>query len=238
MGATTNTTRNRTQSAGKSAADWVKAEKARRQSRWVALLAGMVALGIITLAAPRVVSEALVLSARQRIIDIQAGLATELPADLAQSATAVEAFARWSGDGRLVTDGGLLLMRQAAAATDPAERNLLLRRAITLTEEGLRRSPAHPVGWSRLAALRVAMGEPDKAAQAFRLSLLTGPVVPQITAPRAAQGLALLGHLNVDTRQLLARQIRLLQATQPQDLPALATTPDAALFILQALAGK
>lgn len=238
MGATANTTQSKTLPAGESVADWVRAEQARRQSRRAALLAGAVALGIVTLAAPRVVSEALVLSSRERIIDIQSGQETGSQVDLAERATTVETVGSWSGDGRLVTDGALLLMRQAAVTRDLTERKLLLQRAIALTEDGLRRSPAHPVGWTRLAALRVAMGEQDKAAQAFRLSLLTGPVVPQITASRIAQGLALLPHLNVDTRQLLARQVRLLEATQSKDLQALATSPEAALFIQHALTGK
>ncbi|MQP68445.1 hypothetical protein GE253_24300 [Niveispirillum sp. SYP-B3756] len=199
---------------------------------WPAFVVG---LCIIALAAPRFVSEIILLSARTRIVDIQSGKEAGEPGELAGMAAAIETAGDWTGDGRLIADGGLLLMRQAALTTNQAERLLLLRRALALTETGLRRSPAHPVGWTRLVALRFALGEPEKAAQALRLSLLTGPVVPQITASRLTQGLTLLPYLDPDTRQLLARQVRFLHSSQPQQLETLATTPAAAQFIQQAL---
>lgn len=235
MGGTASIIPNDVPPPGGSVTAWVKAEQARRQAKWMAWPAFVVGLCIIALAAPRFVSEIILLPARTRIVDIQAGKEAGEPGELAGMAAAMETAGDWTGDGRLIADGGLLLMRQAALTTDQAERPLLLRRALALTEAGLRRSPAHPVGWTRLAALRIALGEPEKAAQALRLSLLTGPVVPQIAASRLTQGLALLPYLDSDTRQLLARQVRFLHASQPQQLETLATNPAAAQFIQQAL---
>ncbi len=238
MGATASTTPSDALPPGSSVKDWVKATQARRQAKAMAWFAGAAGLCILALATPRFVSETILLTARGHITDIQAGKGAGEPGDLASMAAAIEAVGDWTGDGRLVADGGLLLMRQAAATKDHAERVLLLRRAIALTESGLRRSPAHPVAWTRLAALRAALNEPEKAAQALRLSLLTGPIIPQITASRLAQGVALLPHMDRDTRQLLARQVRLLQTSQPQELETLAANPTAAPFIQQALTGK
>lgn len=214
---------------------WVRAHQARRQTRWMAVPAGILALVLLAMAIPRFVGEMIVWPARIRIADIQASLDVAQPDDLAADIALVEAGGSWTGDGRLIADGGLMLMRQAAMTDDPAERLALLHRAVAMTQEGLRRAPAHPVAWTRLSALRVSLGDPQGATQALRLSLLAGLTVPQITASRLAQGLALLPYMDQETRALLARQVRLLVTTQPERLEALKTNAAAIDFITQAI---
>lgn len=224
-------------SAGGNVQKWVKAEQDRRQARRMAVPAVILGLGLLAMAVPRFAGELMVWPARTGIINIQTGQETDGADELAAAIAAIGGKGDWTGDSRLVADGGLLLMHQAAMTTDPVARLDLLQQAVTLTEKGLRRGPAHPVAWTRLAALRTALGQPDKAAAAFRLSLLSGPLVPQITASRLAQGLSLLPYLDQDTQGLLARQVRLLQAARPEQLAALKTDAAARDFIQRSLSG-
>lgn len=202
----------------------------------MAVLPAMLGLGLVLMAAPRFGGEMMLWPARSQITAIQSGQSPGSADDLAAAAALIEEAGSWTADHRLIANGGLLLMRQAVVTTDPVARSTLLRRAVALTEEGLRRTPAQPVAWTRLAALRLALGEPEKAGKAMRLSLLSGPLMPQITAPRLAQGLALLPYLDKDTKELLARQVRLLQATQPAQLNALKADAGISAFIENTLA--
>lgn len=235
MAGTANITPSDEPSADGDVGQWVKAEQQRRQARRIAIPAAILGLALLAMAVPRFAGELMLWPARAQIAAIQMGQETAPADELAAAIASIEQMGGWTGDSRLVADGGLLLMRQAAVTADPAARLALLHRAVNLTEEGLRRGPAHPVAWTRLAALRVALGQPDKAAAALRLSLLSGPLVPQITASRLAQGLALLPALDPDTQGLLARQVRLLQGTHPEQLAALKTDAAASNFIQQAL---
>lgn len=245
MAGTANITPSDGSPAGEDVRQWARTERARRQARRMAVPVGLLSLVLLVMAAPRFVGEMMLWPTRTMIADIQtgrqtdrdAGPAGDLAHDLIAGAAAIEERGGWAGDNRLIADGGLLLMRQAAMTADPAARADLLRRAVRLTEQGLRRAPAHPVAWTRLAALHVALGQPEKAAMALRLSLLSGPLIPQITASRLAQGLALLPYLDKDTRGLLARQARLLQAAQPEQLVALKTDAAGIDFIRRALSG-
>lgn len=226
MAATANITPNDGPPRDDDVRRWVKAEQARRQTRKAAIPAALAGLLLLGLALPRFVGEVALWPARGRILDIQTGLPPAENSALAAAAASIETFGSLTSDGRLVADGGLLLMHQAAATSDPAERTRLLHRAVVLTERGLQSTPAHPVGWSRLAALHVALGDPAAAARALRLSLLSGPIVPQIMASRLQQGLGLLPHLDEDGQRLLARQVRLLHTIQPERLAALRSGPE------------
>lgn len=216
-----------------SATDWVRDMRTRRQGRWIALLAGGTGLVLLCLALPRLAGEAMVVEARQHVLALRTDpAATGGTAALLSSASAIDRAGPLTGDGRLIADGGLLLLRAALLATDAAERQRLLRAAAAASEAGLREGPVHPAAWTRLAFIRRELGEPAAAAAALRLSMLTGAVMPQVMADRLALGLDLLPYLDPEGLALLQRQIRLVNGIRPESLPALARrSPFAQAFI-------
>lgn len=213
--------------------DWVRDMRTRRQSRWVALLAGGTGLVLLCLALPRLIGETIVLDARQHVLALRTDpAATGDRAALLSSAALINQTGPLTGDGRLLADGGLLLLRAALLETDMAERQRLLRMAAAASEAGLRQTPAYPAAWTRLAFIRRELGEPVAAAAALRLSLLTGAVMPQVMADRLGLGLELLPYLDPEGVALLQRQIRLVHDIRPESLPALyQRSPFAQAFI-------
>ncbi|OYQ37173.1 hypothetical protein CHU95_02160 [Niveispirillum lacus] len=206
-----------------STTDWVRDMRRRRQSRWIALLAGGTGLVLLCLALPRLAGEGLVVEARQHILALRTDpAATGGMTALLSSAAVIDQAGPLTSDGRLVADGGLLLLRAALLQTDAAQRQQLLRRAAAASEAGLRQTPAYPAAWTRLAFIRRELGEPMAAAAALRMSLLTGAVMPQVMVDRLGLGLDLLPYLDPEGVALLQRQIRLIKDIQPDSLPGLA----------------
>lgn len=58
--------------------------------------------------------------------------------------------------------------------------------------EALSRAPSSPYNWARLAALRWKQGRFAEAADALQESVGTGAAAPNLAAPRAAMGFALV----------------------------------------------
>lgn len=91
-----------------------------------------------------------------------------------------------------------------------------LGRAMTATEELLRISPAQPAAWLQLASLREMAGDRAGAAAALRLSILSGPFIPELMASRLMLAGRLLDDLGPETLPLAYRQVRLVQAHLPE----------------------
>jgi SAM-dependent methyltransferase len=91
----------------------------------------------------------------------------------------------------------------------------------TATEELLRISPAQPAAWLQLASLRDIAGDRVGAAAALRLSILSGPFVPELMASRLMLAGRLLDDLGPETLPLAYRQVRLVQAHLPEQYASL-----------------
>lgn len=101
-----------------------------------------------------------------------------------------ERAARWSGDGRLLTDLALAQMLQAGppGSSDP-DSNRLWERAEENLRAGLARSPASPHAWARLAQVQLVNGRPaDEVVKALRMSLMTGRNERELALPRLVIG--------------------------------------------------
>ena len=144
-----------------------------------------------------------------------------------------------SGGPGAAADSLLALQREAGS---PAERRLLTQ-AIAAVRESLRRAPAEPRGWMRLAQFQTLRDGPRRAsAEALLLSLRTGPYerVDFLTL-RLYLGLLHWDLYGAAERNRLRRQLELVWDEAPAEIMELAFDPeiapalDAALRALRAL---
>jgi hypothetical protein len=96
----------------------------------------------------------------------------------------------------------------AAGAGQRLDREELAR-AITDLVDGLTRAPANAVAWAALAHAQLALGDEEKARQAFRMSLLLASYEPRLALWRSEIGLELLDKLDDGERCLWSQQVRI-----------------------------
>ncbi|HLN24482.1 MAG TPA: hypothetical protein VK558_10895 [Patescibacteria group bacterium] len=212
-----------------------KRDEGRQKSHaGVALVGAALGLSILALAVPRLTSAVIALDSREVLSSLRDGQ----PIDAARQSAALadlERASAWVADGELALDRGYLLMQQADAAADVQTRAALRRQAIAATAAGLALSPSQPSAWARLAALRAAENDRQGAADALRLSMLTGAVAPALMASRLNLGLSLLPELDRDTTEQLRRQVRLTWAISPDIVGEMAQRPATGRFVVEAL---
>lgn len=164
----------------------------------------LAAAGLIAvLAGPRLVGAVSGHEAMAVLWEERAGAAPEAYR-LAEAASGLALAAERSGDPRRLFDAGYLHLRAMQAGAGEEHR----AEARRLTVASLAQAPSQTNGWMRLAYLRAAAGEYEAAAQALRLSQLTGRVPPALVADRVRLGLSLLPWLGAEGRLLLARDVR------------------------------
>jgi len=111
---------------------------------------------------------------------------------------AAEAALTWREAGPAHATLGLVALHRAARAREPVP---LLNRAAEQLRRSLRRAPASPHTWARLARTRYRLGLPaSEVAAALRRSLATGANVPRLAAARADMALRLWPALDRDGR--------------------------------------
>lgn len=207
----------------------------RRGHRSAAAAALVLGTALLGLAGPRLIAAGLSLDARAVSWDLEETQAPPQPQRLAAAAAGLAAADDWVVDGQGRIDRSLLLLRQAETVPTGDERDHLQAAAEASAVAGLAQSPGQPSAWARLARLRLARGDHSGAAAAFRLSLLSGAVVPTVMTWRLELGLQLRPHLDPDTLALIERQIRLTWILQPDYVARLATRPGEAMLVRQAL---
>lgn len=197
--------------------------------RGLAVLLGAAALLLFALALPRGIAALVERDGREAL---RASFSTTQPseAQLAAGAAAFDSAAGWSADGEREGARSLLLLQQALLA-EGAARTALLRAAEDSAIAALRRAPAQPGVWNRLALLREQSGDRIGAVAALRMSFLSGPFVPALNEPRIRLGLRLDDVLDPDTRALLLRQGRLMLAADPQALRQFEGSPAGAALL-------
>lgn len=137
---------------------------------------------------------------------------------------ATRAATRWVDSDELWWD---LAQAYGAYAAQPgvlpkaAERHW--REARRALERSLSLAPGNPWGWSQLAALEsMTGGSRDRAAEALRLSLITGPYQPDLFHYRARLAFRLWDDLDGPTSAQLERQLVRAFQSEPTALTKLA----------------
>lgn len=192
--------------------------------RPVPLGPGLLAIGLAVvlmgLGVPRLVAAVLAVPGQETATGVR-GDDRPSAEVLAESALALERAHGWVGEGGYDLDRGLVLLRASELAATDGEADRWRAASRDATARGLAASPVRAGGWLRLAFLRRQGGDDPGAARALRLSLLTGPVVPEVTGYRLRMAMALWPHLDRDTRHLVQRQIRLAWVIAPTSLSTL-----------------
>jgi hypothetical protein len=208
--------------------------------RWAEALLPL-ALGscLLVLALPRFVSAVVMLPVEPVLDALQEGRPVS-DEDLARFASRSSIARQFSSSGRLATDLAAAKLAQAERLPTRAqtERRELVEEAAALLEEGLAASPANSFAWARLAYARVLKdGAGAGAADAWRMSVLTGPAEPRLALWRTRLGLALTPYFIEGDHDLLDRQIRFAWRADGKKLASFAKSagPDTIRVIRAAL---
>lgn len=206
-----------------------------RRSVGLAILAAVVGGGLIAAALPRVAADILYQNSRAVAEDVNAGR----PVDMDRLSRAAEQARRvlaWDARDDVAADLGLILLWQDYKATDPQDKNRLLHQSLDAFRQSVALAPGQPIIWFRLSRLYGRMGNMTAAIHAFRMSMLSGPVVaPTLILPRLRQGVSLADQMDDDTRDMLMRQIRLSWVMDPDGVTQMALEPEYSLWVNQAL---
>lgn len=98
-------------------------------------------------------------------------------------------------------------LRAIDLAGKPWLQRPALNRSVTAGLEALRRAPAKPRTWLRVARARAALDQGEgQVASALKMSILTGRVEPTLLLPRLELGYAYLEQLDAETVNLLRDQ--------------------------------
>lgn len=99
-------------------------------------------------------------------------------------------------------------LRAREPATAPWLREPALHQAVLAAEASLRRAPAQPYAWLRIAQARAARGggAPESVVAPLKMSVFTGRVEPTLLLQRVELGYAYLPQLDAEARALLRDQ--------------------------------
>ncbi|WP_156926982.1 hypothetical protein [Azospirillum halopraeferens] len=206
--------------------------------RTVAFGAAVVGAGlgamVLAMGVPRLIAGLHAAQAGDVLWAVESG--TPVDADsLAAAIEALEAADRLEPAAERRVATAFLLTRLAEATEPGPEREALYVRAAATTEAAVAIGPVQPHGWAMLAVLRERAGNPAGAADALRVSMLSGAIEPAIMLWRLNTGLRLLPYMDDDTVALLRRQVRLTWVLSPDRVAALPAEGVAGTLIRRAL---
>jgi hypothetical protein len=191
-----------------------------RLSQWsVVTLAAVTALAVLALGWPR-------LQASIRFLPVDRSMERfyqerEIPSHrmltlmgFAREATALNDHYRYR-DG-LST---LYYLRGLDFQTPALERRDAYRQAEAEAVETVRRAPAQPEAWLRIATVRAILrDEPEEVLGPWRMSILTGRTHSTLLVPRVGLALPYTAFLDSETGSMLRDQLLLAWALKPRDL--------------------
>jgi len=172
---------------------------------------------LLTMGIPRLVAGFHALSARDVVWAVESGGTVDAQA-LSDAVDALSAADRWDPSAERRAEMAFLMARLAEANPAGPEREALYARATATVEAAVAAGPVQPHAWTMLAVLRERAGNPAGAAEALRLSMLSGAVAPSMMVWRLETGLRLLPYMDEDTVSLLRRQVRLAWVLMPDRL--------------------
>lgn len=173
--------------------------------RFLGVLTIAVGLLLLGLAVPRAVAHILLLPGNSGLSQLREGQTITVDG-YNRILGSRDAALQWVElpQARLDLGLALYLMAQDARRLRVDSRQALLeaRRQLRL---GLSASPAQVQAWLWLADIERALGNPDEAARAVRLSLLSAPHDASLPGSRARMALLLWDRLGDDARRIAAR---------------------------------
>lgn len=205
----------------------------RLSANATAALAGAVGLALVVSGGIRLASALLALEPRAVLADAYDN-ADVPPAALLDAARGIERAGALSADAELAA-GRTYLLLSALPELPPDQRPPVRAEAQANAERVLATAPGQPAHWYHLAWLRERQGDIPGAVAALRLSMLSGPFVPQLMVQRTAMGVRLLPYLEGDNRAIFKRQVRLTWLMAPDFLLDLKTRPATAALVTEAM---
>ena len=123
--------------------------------------------------------------------------------------------------------------------TPALERRGEYRKAEAAAIETVRRVPAQPEAWLRIATVRsILRDEPEAVIEPWRMSVFTGRTHSTLMVPRVSVGLPLLDSMDNESRSMLRDQLLLAWALKPKDLLSTLKQSDPSLEKTRALIGN
>lgn len=209
--------------------------------RWrrlpAALIALVAGLALLTLAVPRTIASVVMLPGDPILNAVQGGGEVSEP-ELKVLMDSRQAALAWIDSGRLWTDLGLARLRLARkAGFRGVEGRGLLDDAFSSLRHGLALAPANPFAWARLGYVRLLRhGRSQAAAEALKMSILTGSHLPRLMFSRLRLSLMMWRYFDGEGRDLVKGQVRLAWKASPQKLVRLARRRKAEKIARRALA--
>jgi len=103
--------------------------------------------------------------------------------------------------------------------TPALERRAEYRKAEQAAMEVVRRAPAQPEAWLRIATVRAILrDEPDEILEPWKMSIFTGRTHSTLLVPRVGVAVPYLEFMDPETRAMLRDQVLLAWALKPIDL--------------------
>ena len=202
----------------------------------MALVGVLLALPILVLATPRLISSFHLLPGSAALALVESG-ARPGDAGLHRAVEAQVAALRAMPRADTHTDTAFLALALVDGVKLPAEQEAALRAvARHHVDAGLRRAPAQLRGWLMVATLDLAAGDPDAAARALTLSFVANPHVPALGVSRWPMAMQLGAKLDRTTRERANLEFLSFFRRQPDAAVSLAVRLDR-LAELRALAG-
>ena len=133
----------------------------------------------------------------------------------------------------------LYYLRGLDIHTPALERRAAYRSAETEAMETVKRAPAQPEAWLRMAMVRMVLrDEPEEVIEPWKMSIFTGRTHSTLLVPRTTIGLDYLGFLDRESRSMLRDQLLLAWAMKPVELLRMLKTNDPGLEKSGALLGN
>lgn len=185
--------------------------------RWLAVVLGAVlALGILLLAAPRLIS-AIIRLPGDAAVELAVGGDSLRAASSRRAVESREASVAIHSDRKPLTELGILYNERATQAPrgSPEQRELY-RLSLEAFQESLTLSPVQPMAW--LVATRIAWDQDDAegAAEALDWSILTSGFLQGAARPRTLLGLELWDRLQEETRDALMDSVVTTLEQEPE----------------------
>jgi hypothetical protein len=210
-----------------------------RISQWTVLLsAALLAVLVLALAWPRLQASLRFLPVEHAIGEYYAS--GEIPSHrmLTLIGFAREAITRH--DHYRYHDGLSFLhyLRGLDVRTPALERRGAYRAAEAEAVETVRRAPAQPEAWLRIATVRAVLrDEPETVIGPWRMSVFTGRTHSTLLVPRVGVALPFLEFMDSETRSMLRDQLLLAWSLKPTELLIELKARDPLLEHTRALAG-
>ncbi|MBT8064427.1 MAG: hypothetical protein HKP16_06660 [Xanthomonadales bacterium] len=133
----------------------------------------------------------------------------------------------------------LYYLRGLDRFTPALERRPAYRESEAQAIETVKRAPAQPEAWLRIATVRsILRDEPESVIEPWKMSIFTGRTHSTLLVPRVEIGLPLSGEMDAEATAMLRDQLLLAWELKPAELLRVLKQRDPGLVQTRALAGN